>query len=571
MGSIITKAKNLYKIVEENYITKVGGTLTKTAEEINIYTTEEGISMYSNTSIDMKAENETVLGEYQEPPATIPEVKTVVNFKPKSNWKGDDYGFDWMRADSDEKRLRTRGGTTPQKPYKDIVGKYYDEAAFTTLTNIDAYDGKHFKPVLTEYNTLKNTEYKAASTNISMKDTDNATALADGSKQSRFEAWLSLYPKQIKDPADSSKWIASAFTKNTKAVLSLVVNTDEVADRYAFEPNDHFTITLNTIPNNVGRQVLNDHLTIECEKELENDQKLELYAYKTKEDGTEDKKLAGVINVWANDAPKRKMAKMVLVAIKTPAFDSSRGEQEAVISDQKDLIENYTLQALIETEVIEEYLDLTTDSKFNPQNAATSPSLIIGAPPTITTSPGEYIHNDGTASNPVYKIKGYYEHQHKPTFTRNPNEPTGFTSVENYLIEKLKAQLESNFKAANPTATVTQINTERNKYSNLYIAFYFAESGGSIDFTNNYRGLNGYASGKKIVLFSSKNDQTAAHEFLHAFNLPHTHVNKEARANAKYTYKYKQTDNLVGYGHHDGVERRSLWKWQWEKANNSIT
>ena len=54
MGKITIKAKNLYKIVENNYITKVGGTLTKTAEEINIWTTEGDISLYSNTSINMK-------------------------------------------------------------------------------------------------------------------------------------------------------------------------------------------------------------------------------------------------------------------------------------------------------------------------------------------------------------------------------------------------------------------------------------------------------------------------------------------------------------------------------------
>lgn len=68
MGKITIKAKNLYKIVEKNYITKVGGTLTKTFEEVNIYTTEGSINMYSNTSIDMKADQEIPLGDYVEPP-----------------------------------------------------------------------------------------------------------------------------------------------------------------------------------------------------------------------------------------------------------------------------------------------------------------------------------------------------------------------------------------------------------------------------------------------------------------------------------------------------------------------
>ena len=68
MGKITIKAKNLYKIVENNYITKVGGTLTKTAEEINIWTTEGDISLYSNTSINMKGKEGITLGDYVKPP-----------------------------------------------------------------------------------------------------------------------------------------------------------------------------------------------------------------------------------------------------------------------------------------------------------------------------------------------------------------------------------------------------------------------------------------------------------------------------------------------------------------------
>ena len=77
MGSIIVKAKNLNKIVEESYITKVGNKLTKTAEEVSIYTTEGSINMYSNTSIDIKGEEGTTLGEYQEPPI----LKEIINTK----------------------------------------------------------------------------------------------------------------------------------------------------------------------------------------------------------------------------------------------------------------------------------------------------------------------------------------------------------------------------------------------------------------------------------------------------------------------------------------------------------
>lgn len=96
MGSINIKARNLYKIVEENYITKVGGTYSKIAEEINYFTTEEGISMYSNTSIDMKAEGITTMGESTDPPEKeeqlITNFITVVQFYRSNEQEQGDYG-----------------------------------------------------------------------------------------------------------------------------------------------------------------------------------------------------------------------------------------------------------------------------------------------------------------------------------------------------------------------------------------------------------------------------------------------------------------------------------------------
>ncbi|PKB41913.1 hypothetical protein AX016_0067 [Cellulophaga sp. RHA19] len=89
MGSIIVKAKNLQKVVEENYITKVGNKLTKTAEEVSIYTTEGSINMYSNTSIDIKGEEGTTLGEYVGPPESSltqhPDIEKVEFIDVKNN------------------------------------------------------------------------------------------------------------------------------------------------------------------------------------------------------------------------------------------------------------------------------------------------------------------------------------------------------------------------------------------------------------------------------------------------------------------------------------------------------
>ena len=109
-----------------------------------------------------------------------------------------------------------------------------------------------------------------------------------------------------------------------------------------------------------------------------------------------------------------------------------------------------------------------------------------------------------------------------------------------------------------------------NQYDNLYKAIYLGEEGGYMSSTG-FEGLNGYNLGKFIVLFSGRNDQTAAHEFLHSFKLPHSFTNKEASGNADCTYTALKTENLMDYSHFVNEERYSLWKWQWKKANDSIS
>nr|WP_305069633.1 type VI secretion system tube protein TssD [Flavobacterium covae] len=77
--------------------------------------------------------------------------------------------------------------------------------------------------------------------------------------------------------------------------------------------------------------------------------------------------------------------------------------------------------------------------------------------------------------------------------------------------------------------------------------------------------------GKNVMLFAGKNDQTAAHEFLHSFKLPHTFANKEADANAKFTFEYTKTENLLDYSHMLNPPQERYTLWQWIIANGSIT
>ena len=132
------------------------------------------------------------------------------------------------------------------------------------------------------------------------------------------------------------------------------------------------------------------------------------------------------------------------------------------------------------------------------------------------------------------------------------NKKSGGKELEDYLKEKLEKAFPG-------------------KYTKHFKAFYFAEDG--------YHSSGGHVSGYSsynadyVVVFKSKNNQTAAHEFLHSMNLPHTFANKEAVSNALFTYEYKKTDNLLDYSHHDAGnenKRCSLFYWQWKQANASI-
>ncbi len=133
------------------------------------------------------------------------------------------------------------------------------------------------------------------------------------------------------------------------------------------------------------------------------------------------------------------------------------------------------------------------------------------------------------------------------------NKTSGGKNLQDYLISKLE-------------------NAYSKKYSKSFKAFYFAENG--------YSPSGGYVSGFSaagadyVVVFKSKNNQTASHEFLHSMNLPHTFTNKQVSVNAKFTYEFSKTDNLLDYSHRlitgNNNNRCSLFYWQWKQANESI-
>ncbi|MBO9620896.1 MAG: hypothetical protein J7539_17885, partial [Niabella sp.] len=265
--------------------------------------------------------------------------------------------------------------------------------------------------------------------------------------------------------------------------------------------------------------------TIECLKEFSNNQTIVINAIKKNAQGIEELNPAGKLIVWANDQTKRKKKKALLVDVKTAV--GGVGPAQGNSSGQSTLFNQYLKQALIETEIDTMILDVSSDPNFQP---------------------GGYYENSG-------QIAAFYEDATKA--------PKGFVSMEQYLHKKLKQQL----KSVNPK--------NENKYDSVFKAFYIGEHGGCLDTFGNIKALGGYSSPtgtKDVVLFPGKTDQTAAHEFLHSFGLPHSFTNKEAvnGNNAFCTFEYAKTENLMDYSHLKGNPRYNIWHWQWKVANNSV-
>lgn len=156
----------------------VKGTYTKiTHGEHNMYSNESIITTAGNKITEIGVNKGVSYGSPRFAPAPEINSKCVVHFRAKDGWKGEDYGFDWMRL----------GETSSfgDANYEDIVTKQYTDSTFTVLEkDINAYNGS-FKKSPPLYAKLRKI-YGVYDIPWRKK--------ADGSPQNYFCSWLSLYP-----------------------------------------------------------------------------------------------------------------------------------------------------------------------------------------------------------------------------------------------------------------------------------------------------------------------------------------------------------------------------------------
>lgn len=452
----------------------VEGELTLNSKGNHYMYSQENISFSANGFINEAAKNHSY-GTPVEAPLQEIEAKCIVHFRPKKDWKGEDYGFDWMRIG--DINLINGQNVFGDTNYKEIVSKQYTDNAFSTLvTDINSYEG-HFKKDAVLYAKLRHI-YDAHT--ISWKQIDDGTG--NCVPEEYYCSWLSIYPK-------------------AKAIISLIVDIEEEPDLLRFEDNENFKITpKEIIVKGRGKKALPDHITIECLKEFNNDQTITVSAIKQDDNCNDQKLVAGKIKVWANDVSKQKSKKVVFVQVIPYEGALSRD-----INLEKDRINKYLGQALI---ALDETSDIVKLDVCDDKDSFDS--FINGA---------------------VIKINNGAEKLHR--------------YLNKKLVEKMGNQYDSHFKA-----------------------FFLNDPGD---------GVSGYSymGADFAVVFSGANDQTAAHEFLHSLELPHSFSNQECEEikHDIFTYEYARTENLMDYSHHVSGhrdDRCNFWYWQWKIANQSI-
>lgn len=432
--------------------------------------------------------------------------KCIVHFRPKKDWKGIGYGFDYMRKGDTSLIFGT--ADFGDVDYETIISKQYTDSTYTTLvTDGNKYNGA-FKVDPTKFNLLKNTynvhniPWKAQKDSAGADLKDSAGNIIP---EEYFCSWLSLYPSE-EEVYDDTVSLANKSGKpvkvsvntgfeNTSAVISLIVDIDEEPDLLKFETNENFEISpkeINVKGKGKGKHAFADHITITCLKEFSNDQTLVVNAIKKDSTGKEEILPAGKIMVWANN--RRKKKKVVFVQVKVTSTSTTKDA-----TPEKDRINKYIRQALIE---LDDASDIITLEVFDSANTFNS-------------------FKNGAA------IKA----------------DNGSQDLDAYLIAKLQSKFGST-------------------YNSHFKAFYFSESGDG--------GLLGYSrfGADYVVVFGGANNQTASHEFLHSLNLPHSFDNTgEFTYEYKTTENLLDYSHHIS-SQWNG--RYGLWYWQWKKSNNSI-
>ncbi|MEM7086420.1 MAG: hypothetical protein AAF489_09570 [Bacteroidota bacterium] len=391
--------------------------------------------------------------------------------------------------------------------YETNVGKLYSDPAHTiVIDNVNTYSG-HFNVIPSMYKRLE-LEYDPFPTQF---DSSNNIAKYYAPKLVIYPLYVAPAPP-IPD-LDRQAIFTAPYDDVVNRIASLTLHI-EITDEPVRLELDYDASKLVVgpspvvIPKTVGSHTLD--ITVRSVGGFGTDKEIAVKAFYNDASGNLDPigKKVGVLRVAANDKASRASKKVVLVTVKT----NINGTDMVPSANDKALFLKKYLRQMLITPVIDDIeLDMRTNVTFN----------------------ADYVHLHGGTN----KLISWDDTN--PTLTRL------YTFLQNQ----------------NVPGTSTSIDTT---YPDSFRLFFFEESGGYIDSSGAYAGLNGLSSGKNILTFVTANDATGTHEFSHSAELPHSFSAYEASKYATFTHKPRTTENIQDYSHQASppIDRILLWDWQ---------
>jgi len=316
----------------------VGGKITKiVGEDFKIFS-KGNITFNSNDEVVFNGKKNGVShsNPKQPPVASVKQIikDCIVHFRPKSNWNGNGYGFDWVRVHD-----TTMPGDIAQK---DNTGKYgaiygsQPNAVFTKDSNLYKKLMRTFDPY-----------------NLILKD-----------KNGKDKPFLycvpivSLYPKTITKTVGGKSSEVNSNYKNTTATLKMIIAIGKKPEKIELQyDKKFFDIKHNQIPLSIGNHKLD--VTITCLKEFDKNQSVKVISVYKNTQGKLEEHLSGKLNVLRNK--QRYKANVLFVKVITNINNSKNPNIPKIVGRSTEL-KKYLNQALINPKTETVSLDLSTDN-----------------------------------------------------------------------------------------------------------------------------------------------------------------------------------------------------------------
>lgn len=254
--------------------------------------------------------------------------RCLAHFRPKLSWKGEGYGFDWVRAGDTD----LPGDTD----YSRITGKIKNR--------IFVKDDTHYRKLISTfiYYTVTHTD-----------DQENST------KGSYAFPYISLYPVNYFRNINGRNIKKTSKYTNTTAELDLLLDIKASPGKLSLKyETDKFQVEHDPIPLSEGNHKIGFKVT--CMEEITEDKRIEIFASYTDSNGKNRKILAGGIIVKANHM--RYEVPIVFIEVKT---DIGNNKKFPEIWAKEHEIQKFLNQALINP-VFKEPITLDCTADINP-------------------------------------------------------------------------------------------------------------------------------------------------------------------------------------------------------------